>query len=72
VTLPVEDKFYGDRYGRVAEPFAHEWQIATHTENLAPDVIAERGKRRWLTPAERQPSLRREVRVRRRNAAQAG
>jgi PhnB protein len=36
VTLAVEDKFYGDRYGRVvADPFGHEWQIATHTEDLA-------------------------------------
>jgi hypothetical protein len=29
----------------VADPFGHEWQIATHTEDLAPDVIAERGKK---------------------------
>jgi PhnB protein len=43
--LPVEDKFYGDRYGRVADPFWHEWQIATHTEDLSPEEIAERGRK---------------------------
>jgi PhnB protein len=51
VTLPVEDKFYGDRYGRVADPFGHEWQIATHTEDLTPDEIAERGRKAMAGPS---------------------
>jgi PhnB protein len=44
VTLPVEDKFYGDRYGRVAGQFGHQWQIATHTQDLSPEAIAARDK----------------------------
>ena len=51
LTLPVEDKFYGDRYGRVADPFGHEWQIATHTEDLTPDEIAERGRKAMAGPS---------------------
>jgi len=44
LTMPVEDQFWGDRYGKVADPFGHEWQIATHKEDLTPEEIAERGK----------------------------
>ncbi len=44
VTTPVEDQFWGDRYGKVTDPFGHEWQIATHKEDLTPEEIAERGK----------------------------
>jgi PhnB protein len=44
VTLPVEDQFWGDRYGKVADPFGHEWQIATRTQDLTPEEIMERSK----------------------------
>ena len=44
VTLPVEDQFWGDRFGKVADPFGHEWQIATHKQDLTPEEILERGK----------------------------
>jgi uncharacterized glyoxalase superfamily protein PhnB len=44
VTMPVEDQFWGDRFGVVADPFGHSWQIATHVEDLTPDEIMERGK----------------------------
>jgi PhnB protein len=45
VTMPVEDQFWGDRYGVVADPFGHQWQIATHKEDLTPEEILERGKK---------------------------
>jgi PhnB protein len=45
LTAPVEDKFYGDRYGTVRDPFGHEWQLATHKEDLTPEQIAERSRR---------------------------
>jgi PhnB protein len=44
VSMPVEDQFWGDRYGSVTDPFGHLWQIATHTEDLSPEAILERGK----------------------------
>jgi PhnB protein len=44
VTMPVEDMFWGDRYGHVTDPFGHVWQIATHKEDLTPDEMAERVK----------------------------
>lgn len=28
---PPQDMFWGDRYGRLTDPFGHSWSIATHT-----------------------------------------
>jgi PhnB protein len=36
VTMPVADMFWGDRYGKVTDPFGHEWGLATHKEDLTP------------------------------------
>jgi PhnB protein len=35
VLKPVEDQFYGDRSGTVADPFGHKWTIATHKEDVS-------------------------------------
>jgi PhnB protein len=40
---PVQDQFYGDRSGMLADPFGHVWTIATHQE----DVSAEEMNRRF-------------------------
>ena len=39
---PVEDQFYGDRGGKLQDPFGHVWWISTHKE----DVPLEEMKRR--------------------------
>ena len=44
LTMPVEDMFWGDRYGTIKDPFGHAWQVATHKEDLSPEEMAERGK----------------------------
>ncbi len=44
LTMPVEDMFWGDRFGQVTDPFGHAWQIATHKEDLTEEEIAERSK----------------------------
>ncbi|VXC06046.1 conserved hypothetical protein [Burkholderia sp. 8Y] len=36
VTLPVADMFWGDRYGRLEDPFGHQWSVATHTRDVSP------------------------------------
>jgi uncharacterized glyoxalase superfamily protein PhnB len=43
VTMPVADQFWGDRYGRVKDPFGHDWQLATRKENLSNKEMARRG-----------------------------
>ncbi len=42
--MAVQDMFWGDRYGVLADPFGHAWSIATHKEDLTPDQLAERAK----------------------------
>ena len=44
VTMPVADQFWGDRFGVVADPYGHQWMIATHVEDLSDEEIAARGR----------------------------
>jgi PhnB protein len=44
ITMPVEDMFWGDRFGQVQDPFGHVWQIATHVEDVSPDEMAKRAE----------------------------
>jgi PhnB protein len=39
VDMPVMDQFWGDRYGRLKDPFGHKWSIATHTADLSMDEM---------------------------------
>src|ERR1700684_1472973 len=41
VEMPVADMFWGDRYGKLADPFGHKWSIATHTADLSMEEMAE-------------------------------
>jgi PhnB protein len=42
VAMPLTDMFWGDRFGKVADPFGHVWGMATHKEDVAPDEMARR------------------------------
>ncbi len=42
VVFPIQDQFYGDRAGRLEDPFGHYWIVATHLEDLGPDEMAQR------------------------------
>ena len=42
--FPWENQVWGDRYGKVKDPFGYIWGISQHVEDLSPDEIAERGK----------------------------
>jgi PhnB protein len=35
VDMPVADMFWGDRYGKLHDPFGHKWSIATHKADLS-------------------------------------
>jgi PhnB protein len=41
---PVMDMFWGDRVGKIRDPFGHIWILATHVEDVAPEELAERAK----------------------------
>jgi uncharacterized glyoxalase superfamily protein PhnB len=44
VTMPVQDMFWGDRYGKVTDPFGHDWSIATHKEDVPPQDMERRAR----------------------------
>lgn len=41
VMMPVDDMFWGDRYGSVKDPFGHQWSIATHIRDVSPEEIRQ-------------------------------
>lgn len=38
-TMPLEDMFWGDRYGKVEDPFGHQWSIGTHVRDVTPEEM---------------------------------
>lgn len=44
VSLPLMDAFWGDRYGKLTDPFGHEWEICTRLEDLTPAEVAQRAQ----------------------------
>src|SRR5512134_3180209 len=35
ITMPVADMFWGDRYGKLVDPFGHHWSVATHIREVS-------------------------------------
>ena len=44
---PLMDAFWGDRMGKLKDPFGHTWAIATHILDLTPAEIHSR-EQEWL------------------------
>jgi PhnB protein len=42
VETPVADMFWGDRYGKLTDPFGHSWSLATHKEDVSPAEMKKR------------------------------
>ncbi|MGH3581182.1 MAG: VOC family protein [Mycobacterium sp.] len=41
VVMPLEDQFWGDRYGLVKDPFGHSWSLGQPVREVSPEEIAE-------------------------------
>jgi len=41
IDMPVADMFWGDRYGKLSDPFGHKWSIATHKRDLSMEEMEE-------------------------------
>lgn len=39
VLRPVQDQFYGDRSGMIADPFGHQWFLATRKKSVSPEEM---------------------------------
>lgn len=47
VTMAVEDMFWGDRYGKLTDPFGQEWSMSTHVRDVSQAEMDEAVKR-WF------------------------
>jgi uncharacterized glyoxalase superfamily protein PhnB len=45
VTMELADMFWGDRYGKLTDPFGHQWSMATHIKDVSPEEMEEAMKR---------------------------
>jgi PhnB protein len=39
-----ENMFWGDRFGKLVDPFGHSWALATHVEDVAPQEMERRAR----------------------------
>ncbi|WP_223167035.1 VOC family protein [Nonomuraea sp. SYSU D8015] len=39
IEMPVQETFWGERYGVLRDPFGHRWAVTTAREQLTPDEI---------------------------------
>jgi len=44
VKLPVDDSFWGDRYGWLEDPFGHIWGVTSVKEEITPEEVEKRMK----------------------------
>jgi uncharacterized glyoxalase superfamily protein PhnB len=44
VVMPLDNAFWGDRYGVLADPFGQKWAISSHVEDVAPAEMRKRMK----------------------------
>lgn len=42
--MPPQDMFWGDRFGKLTDPFGHLWALATHIEDVAPEEMGKRAQ----------------------------
>jgi PhnB protein len=51
VELPVQDAYWGDRYGILLDPAGHRWSVATPVEDPGPSELRRRAEE-WATKAQ--------------------
>ena len=44
VIAPVMDMFWGDRFGKLEDPFGNQWSMATHKEDVSPAEMGQRAQ----------------------------
>jgi len=50
---PVKEAFWGDRYGRVVDPFGYTWGILTHVKDVSPADMKKAALESMAHPAGR-------------------
>lgn len=47
VTMPLADQFWDDYYGKLEDPFGHEWSVGQTKEIASAEVVAEAPKQHF-------------------------
>jgi PhnB protein len=42
--MPPADMFWGDRFGKLTDPFGHSWSLSTHIEDVSHEEMARRSE----------------------------
>ncbi len=45
--FPIDTMFWGDRMGKLTDPFGYQWAIATHVEDVGEEEMAKR-QQAWI------------------------
>jgi PhnB protein len=48
-TMPLADQFWGDRYGKIRDPFGHQWSLATRKRAVSQAEVDE-AARKYFPP----------------------
>jgi PhnB protein len=48
--MPIENSFWGDRYGVLKDPFGQQWAISSHIEDVSPAEMKKRMKAMFSKP----------------------
>jgi PhnB protein len=43
-TMPLMNAFWGDRYGKLLDPYGHEWGLAQHIEDVSVEEVKRRAE----------------------------
>jgi PhnB protein len=50
VIYPLADQFYGERGGRLRDPFGQQWMLSQRTEELSAEELARRAQSFFKSP----------------------
>lgn len=45
--MPVQDTFWGDRYGQFLDPFGHHWSVSTKLRDVRPAEMVDAAKKHF-------------------------
>jgi PhnB protein len=54
--MPLQDMFWGDRFGSLTDPFGNTWNIATHKEDVPPEEMEKRMAAAGMPPGSLPPA----------------
>jgi PhnB protein len=57
IKMPVDDMFWGDRYGQIEDPFGHRWSVATPKREVSVEEAQEALRNMGTAAGERSSSV---------------